>query len=154
MVWLWSWQNDFSTWAMQLHHSKDMSVHVSICTSYDELMPVVTLIRCASVPCHKNEWSLFRATNNIKFYAKLAKNAPHTCVMLSKVYGEEFKKKLCFEWQRAHVSKSQMKMMLITFVHIKCSVHFKFMPQGQTVNQMYYVEILKQLHEAVHGRRY
>jgi hypothetical protein len=32
-------------------------------------------------------------------------------------------------------------------------VHFEFIPQGHTVNQPYYVKILRQLHEAVHRRR-
>jgi len=40
-----------------------------------------------------------------------------------------------------------MKTMFITFFNIKYSVHFKFIPQGQTVNQAY-VKILKQLCEA------
>jgi hypothetical protein len=44
--------------------------------------------------------------------------------------------------------KSQVKIMLITLA----TVHFEFIPQGQTVNQAYYVEILKQLHEAVHRK--
>jgi hypothetical protein len=44
-----------------------------------------------------------------------------------------------------------MKPMLITFFNIKGTVHFKFIPQGQTVNQAYYVEIVKPLHEAVHS---
>jgi hypothetical protein len=39
--------------------------------------------------------------------------------------------------------KLQMKVMLITFFDIKDSVHLKFIPQGQTFNQAYYVEILK-----------
>jgi hypothetical protein len=42
-----------------------------------------------------------------------------------------------------------MKKVLIAFFDIKVSVHFEFIPQGQTVNQAYYVEILKRLHEAV-----
>jgi hypothetical protein len=42
-----------------------------------------------------------------------------------------------------------MKTMLITFFGIKGTVQSEFIPQGQTVNQTYYVEILKRLREAV-----
>jgi len=43
--------------------------------------------------------------------------------------------------------------MLITFFNIKDTDRFEFNPQGQTVNQAYYVEILKWLCEAVCGKR-
>jgi hypothetical protein len=42
--------------------------------------------------------------------------------------------------------------MLIMFFCIKGTVHFPFIPQGQSVNQTHYVEILKRLHEAVRRR--
>jgi hypothetical protein len=46
-----------------------------------------------------------------------------------------------------------MKTMLITFFDFKGTVHFEFIPQGQTVNQACYMEKLIQLHEVVHRKR-
>jgi hypothetical protein len=45
-----------------------------------------------------------------------------------------------------------MKAMLNTLFDIEGVVHFEFVPHGQTLNQAY-VEILKQLHEAVRRKR-
>jgi hypothetical protein len=39
--------------------------------------------------------------------------------------------------------------MFITFFCIKDIVRFELIPQGQTINQAYYVEILKGLREGV-----
>jgi hypothetical protein len=44
--------------------------------------------------------------------------------------------------KRARMSKSQMKIVLITFFDIKGLVRFEFTTQGQTVSQAYYVEML------------
>jgi hypothetical protein len=51
--------------------------------------------------------------------------------------------------KKTYMSKLQIKAMLISFFDVKDTVHFEFIPQGQTVNQAYYVEILKRLREAV-----
>jgi hypothetical protein len=39
------------------------------------------------------------------------------------------------------------------FLRYQGTAHFEFIPQGHTVNQAYYVEIVKQLHEAVCRKR-
>jgi len=45
-----------------------------------------------------------------------------------------------------------MKKMLITFLDIKGTDYFKFIPQSQRVNQTYYVEIVKLLCEALQSK--
>jgi hypothetical protein len=42
-----------------------------------------------------------------------------------------------------------MNTVIITVLDITDVAHFEFMPQGQTVNQVYYMEIWKRLREAV-----
>jgi hypothetical protein len=46
-----------------------------------------------------------------------------------------------------------MKTMFITFFDINDIVHFELTPQGQTINQAHYVEILKRLFEAMPRER-
>jgi hypothetical protein len=66
--------------------------------------------------------------------------------MLSEAYGgEAVRKPSVSEWHErfklGRISKSQMNTMLITFFDVKCTVHFEFIPQGQTVNGVCYVEV-------------
>jgi hypothetical protein len=46
-----------------------------------------------------------------------------------------------------------MENLLTTFFDITGIVHFEFIPYGQIDNQDYYVEIFKQLHEAVYRKK-
>jgi hypothetical protein len=51
------------------------------------------------------------------------------------------------------MSKSLKKKMFNTFFDIKGTEPFKFILQAQTIEQAYYVEILKRLREAVRRKR-
>jgi len=72
---------------------------------------------------------------------------------------KENDKSLQWKWQtfpqpnKAHMLKSQMTIVLITFFDIKGIVNFRLISQGHTVIQAYYVEILKGLCENVHRKR-
>jgi hypothetical protein len=70
--------------------------------------------------------------------------------------GGSYEKSNVSKWHKrtkyGRVSKSQMKMMLITLFEIKFIVHFEFIPQGETVNQAYYEETAKKLLHAVIGK--
>jgi len=51
--------------------------------------------------------------------------------------------------KKARQVKSNMKTMFICFFDIKGPIQFEFVPQGQTVNQQFYLEVLKRLCDAV-----
>ena len=49
--------------------------------------------------------------------------------------------------------KSNVKTMMICFFDIKGLIHFEFVPHGQTVNQLFYLEVLKRLRDTVQRKR-
>ena len=50
-------------------------------------------------------------------------------------------------------SKSKFKAMMIVYFDIRGIVHVDWVPEGQTVNQVYYNEVLTNLRERVRRRR-
>jgi len=42
---------------------------------------------------------------------------------------------------------------MLTFFDIRGIVHYEFVPTGQTVNQVYYLEVLERLHEKFRLKR-
>ena len=50
-------------------------------------------------------------------------------------------------------SKSRVKRIFLTFFDIRGIVHYEFVPTGQTVNQVYYLEVLERLREKVRRKR-
>ena len=56
--------------------------------------------------------------------------------------------------KKARMSKSKIKVMLIAFFDQKGLVHHEFVPEGQTVSQHFYQQVLNHLHDRVrHTRR-
>jgi hypothetical protein len=51
--------------------------------------------------------------------------------------------------KKARKSKSKIKVMLIVFFDCHGIVHHKFVPEGQTVNPAFYVDVLKRLWDRV-----
>lgn len=55
--------------------------------------------------------------------------------------------------KKARMSKSKFKAMLIVFFDIRGVVMVEWVPEGQTVNQHYYIEVLTRLRERVRKKR-
>jgi hypothetical protein len=55
--------------------------------------------------------------------------------------------------EKAWKSKSNFKAMMIVFFNIRGIVHIDWVPEGQTVNQVYYKQVLTTFHERVKRRR-
>ena len=55
--------------------------------------------------------------------------------------------------KKARQSKSKVKLMLIAFFDVRGIVHTEFLPQGQTVNQHVYKDVLRRLIRSVRDKR-
>jgi histone-lysine N-methyltransferase SETMAR len=55
--------------------------------------------------------------------------------------------------QKARMSRSQFKTMLLCFFDHKGIIHYDFIAQGQTANQLCYLEVLTRLRETVRRKR-
>ena len=55
--------------------------------------------------------------------------------------------------KKARLFKSKIKVMLIVFFDVHGIVHLKFLPQGQTINQNVYKDILRRLMHSVREKR-
>jgi len=49
--------------------------------------------------------------------------------------------------------RSKVKVMLIVFFDMEGIVHYEYIPQGQTVNQQFYLQVFKSLRLAVSRKR-
>ena len=55
--------------------------------------------------------------------------------------------------KKARMSKSKIKVMLIAFFNVRGIVHTEFMPQGHTISQYIYRDVLRRLMRSVREKR-
>jgi len=55
--------------------------------------------------------------------------------------------------RKAGQSVSKFRAMMVVFIDIRGTVHVDWVPEGQTLNQVYYKEVLTNLRERVRRRR-
>jgi hypothetical protein len=140
--------------------SEDMSVHVLTWTTYgfNAWTPVVWKLWrwydvCVSTSRHKNESSVFTATNQRWILCEISNECKwHLCDALRGLWERSYEKVECFwvAWTVQRGSREHGRWLQSSSFPpiIKGIVHFQFISQGQTVNPAYYVEILKRLREA------
>ncbi|UYV84461.1 hypothetical protein LAZ67_X002283 [Cordylochernes scorpioides] len=56
-------------------------------------------------------------------------------------------------FKKARMIKSKLKCLLITFFDVKGLVHYEFVTESQTINQHYYLDVLRNLREPVCQKR-
>ena len=72
---------------------------------------------------------------------------------LTKRQSLEWKSALSPRPKRARVFKFKTKVMLIAFFDVHGIAHAEFLPQGQTINQHIYKDILRRLKRSVREKR-
>ena len=55
--------------------------------------------------------------------------------------------------KKARQVRSKVKIMLIVFFDMEGNVHYEYIPQGQTVDQQFYLQVLKRVRLAVSRKR-
>ena len=95
---------------------------------------------------------LDHSENNIKFLSKIITGDE------SWVYGYDVETKVqSLQWTRkttprpkkARQVRSKIKVLLTVFFDAGGVVHHEYLPEGSTVNQTYYIEVLKRLRNAI-----
>jgi hypothetical protein len=71
----------------------------------------------------------------------------------TKVQSSQWVSKTLPRPKKARQVRSHVKVLLMVFFESEGVVHYEFLPQGQTVNKKYYLEVMQRLPEAVRKKR-
>jgi transposase len=111
----------------------------------------------------QKEWRLSVATNMLQ-EAESDENFMGQIIMGDETWVYEHdpeKKHQSSQWKSAYSPRpkkvcqvrSKVKVMLIVFFDMEDIVHYEYVPQGQTVNQQFYLQVLKRLRLAVSRKK-
>ena len=98
----------------------------------------------------------------IKFCFKIGKTATETDQLLQQAYGEDaMGRTQVFDWFRptsprpkmGRQVRSKTKVMLMAFFDSEGIVHHEYAPDGQTINEEFYMGVLPRLRESVRRKR-
>ena len=110
--------------------------------------------RCSMCKCVKTFWSNFETEPN---WLKRVVTGDESWIFeyesLTKRPSLEWKSALSPRPKKAKVFKSNSKVMLIAFFDVQGIVHAEFLPQGQTINQHVYKNILRRLMRSVREKK-
>ena len=70
-----------------------------------------------------------------------------------KIQSSQWVSKTSLRPKKSRQVHSHVKVMLTLFFDSEGVVHYDFLPQGRTVNEEYYPEVMQHLHEAVRKKR-
>ena len=102
---------------------------------------------------------------NLKFLVRLGKSSSEALCMLQQVYQKQtLSRSTVFLWHKRfkegredveddHRGGKPSTSRNETFFDVRGMVHYEFLPQGQTVNQHVYKEILQRLLRSVREKR-
>lgn len=103
--------------------------------------------------CHAMKEQL---ENDPEFFSKIITGDESWCYGYdpeTKQQSSQWKTSLSPRPKKARQVKSNVKTMVICFFDVKGIVHSEFVPPGQTVNQMFYLEVLRRLRNSLRRKR-
>ncbi|GBN03939.1 hypothetical protein AVEN_215441-1 [Araneus ventricosus] len=90
---------------------------------------------------------------NIKFCVLIKKSPSETLELLKKAYRNDAMKKKWLCTSGIIGKRERGKVMVEIFFNYDSVIQYEFIPEGQTVNKEFYLEILKRLRDVVRRKR-
>jgi len=105
---------------------------------------------CRVTRCKRKMQRKIEQRYTIKLCDGLGKSGTETLSIIRQVFKD---KSMAQATKKVRMSKSRVKVMLIISFDAKGVVHYKFLPEEQTINGVFYLEVLRRLKGRVNQMR-